>query len=86
LFEPTFTPISPVTSSFSVPIDVKKLVVTLAGIAVPVSVLAAAGTVMFAVPSKGTPLIVLAVSNLVAVLELPLILRPIISLASIKFF
>ena len=57
--------------------------VTLAGIAVPVRVLAAAGTVIFAVPSKRTPLIVLAVSNLVDVLELPLILRPIISLASI---
>ena len=55
----------------SVPTEVSEELTIFAGSAVPVSPEAAAPIVMFAVPSKASPLIVLAVASLVAVAALP---------------
>jgi hypothetical protein len=54
-----------------VPTDVREDVTTVLFSVVPVSVPAAAVTVIFAVPSKLTPLIVLAVASFVAVSAFP---------------
>jgi len=67
----------------SVPTDVNEEVTTLLAKVVPVSVPAAAGTVMFAEPSKLTPLIVLGVASVVAVPALPVTL-PAIGLVTVK--
>jgi hypothetical protein len=58
----------------SVPTDVKVDPTTAAGKEVPVNVVASAGTVILALPSKATPLIVLVAASLVAVAALPVVL------------
>jgi len=62
---------------------VKLELTTLPAKVVPVKVPAAAGTVMFAEPSKLTPLIVLGVASVVAVPALPVTL-PAIGLVTVK--
>jgi len=80
---PSVNPADPLISKLSSVLTLAKLEsLTVAARVVPVSVFAADGTVMFSVPSKDTPLIVLVVSNLVALNELPDKVAPTNSTAS----
>ncbi len=74
---PTVIPVSLTANEFNVPTEFKleNLIVLLR--VAPVSVSAAAGTLIFAVPSNATPLIFLAVSKRVAVNALPESVAPI---------
>ena len=74
--DPIDIPVSATVNEFSVPRDTKLDCVTVEFSVLPVRVAAAAGTVIFVVPSKITPLICLGVANCVAELALPVKVAP----------
>ena len=81
MLTPNAAPASAISKLFNLPNAVNEDSVTVGFILTPVNVPAAAGTVIFAVPSNATPLIFLGVKNLSAEYALPAKVSPMTVLA-----